>query len=256
VVNIFGSLKEILMISEKQLAANRLNATRSTGPRTPAGKAITRLNAVTHALTGQLTIVAPSDHAAFTGLSQRLAADLQPTGEQELQVAARLIRDTWRLARAAANEENIYALGFMDQANTEGNRDLVVTQTIDPHADPALTAAICNARTYLTHSRDFDRASLYEQRLKRGLVNDYKLFHQLQKNRMSVEKQNLAKPRPALATSASASNGSDFANSLQAPLGNPVDPKIEPQIITSTLQYVSPCPPPPPAPFLDPYWPC
>ena len=39
------------MTSAKQLAANRANAQFSTGPITPEGKAVTRLNAVQHALT-------------------------------------------------------------------------------------------------------------------------------------------------------------------------------------------------------------
>src|SRR5690349_8436328 len=41
------------MASEKQIAANRRNARRSTGPRTPAGKVRAALNALTHGLTTQ-----------------------------------------------------------------------------------------------------------------------------------------------------------------------------------------------------------
>jgi hypothetical protein len=236
------------MITDKQLLANRANAQKSTGPRTAAGKAVSRLNAVKHALTGQLTIVAPEQYAAFTGLSTRLTADLNPSGEQEFQVAHRIVRDTWRLARAAANEENVYALGLMDQAETERVNDLVITQTIDPNADPVLTAAISDARTYFNKIRDFDRASLYEQRLKRGLVQDYKLFHQLQKDRIYLETHPRALPV-----------GSVLSTPLTAPFSFPIDRKIEPQIVNPTHPYVSPnvsaYPPPPPPPILDPYWP-
>jgi hypothetical protein len=38
------------MTSERQLAANRQNALKSTGPRTPAGRAIASLNAARHGL--------------------------------------------------------------------------------------------------------------------------------------------------------------------------------------------------------------
>ena len=44
------------MPTDKQIGANRLNAEKSTGPRTEAGKNKTRLNAVTHGLTGHLEI--------------------------------------------------------------------------------------------------------------------------------------------------------------------------------------------------------
>jgi hypothetical protein len=233
------------MATEKQLAANRANSLKSTGPRTQAGKDIARFNAVRHALTGQLTIVAPADHAAFTSLSARLTADLQPTGEQELQIAARIVRDTWRLHRASANEENIYALGL-----AENDKDLILTETGAAH-DPALSVAVCNARTFMERSRDFERASLYEQRLKRGLTNDYKLYRQLQKDRISREKQALAKPRSAAAPS----NGSVLANSNSTPFGLPVDRQIEPQIVNSVHPWVSPYPPLPASPVPDPYWP-
>ena len=39
--------------SQKQIDANRRNAQKSTGPRTDAGKAESRRNAVVHALTGE-----------------------------------------------------------------------------------------------------------------------------------------------------------------------------------------------------------
>lgn len=38
------------MATEKQIAANRRNATRSTGPRTPEGKERSRMNALRHGL--------------------------------------------------------------------------------------------------------------------------------------------------------------------------------------------------------------
>src|ERR1019366_553288 len=135
--------EETHMISDKQLAANRANANFSTGPLTPEGKALTRYNAVTHALTGQLTIVAPSEQSAFTGLSDRLTADLNPCGEQELQIPARSVRDTWRLHRAAAHEENIFALGFVETSNAEL---LAEDSGSAPDPDPARFAFI-NAKT-------------------------------------------------------------------------------------------------------------
>ena len=50
---------EIDMATEKQIAANRLNAQKSTGPKTPEGRAAVRLNGVKHGLTAE-TLVLPA----------------------------------------------------------------------------------------------------------------------------------------------------------------------------------------------------
>jgi len=158
------------MASAKQIAANRANARRSTGPRTPQGKAIVRLNAVKDGLTGQLTIVPRSEYSTYVTLERRMTASLNPIGEQELQLASRIVRDTWRLHRLAANEENLYALGLIEN-------EAALT------SDPSLSVALSNAQTFRDRSRDFDRSSLCEQRLNRSLHKNYALFRELQKER-------------------------------------------------------------------------
>jgi hypothetical protein len=55
------------MASEKQIKANRANAKKSTGPKSDAGKAISRLNAMTHGLTGGLVVVIPREAELLYG---------------------------------------------------------------------------------------------------------------------------------------------------------------------------------------------
>ncbi len=45
------------MASEKQVRANRQNAQKSTGPKTPEGKAAVRLNAAKHGLLSKETLL-------------------------------------------------------------------------------------------------------------------------------------------------------------------------------------------------------
>src|SRR5471032_1684674 len=70
--------KKRTMISEKQLAANRANAEKSTGPQTPEGKNRSKLNAVRHNLTGQVAALTEPDRVAFNAFSQDLIRDLDP----------------------------------------------------------------------------------------------------------------------------------------------------------------------------------
>ena len=265
------------MATDKQLAANRLNSLKSTGPRTPEGKAITRLNAVRDGLTGQLTIVPREEHAIFVALSQHLTASLDPTGPQELHIAARIVRDTWRLHRIAANEENIYTLDLV-----ENDTDLILTETGTASTDRALAVAVCNSRTFMTRTRDFERASLIEQRLKRGLHKDYALFRQLQRDRnlpatrSAPRSRHIQYPTPAPVDrepgctlfersyghskeTTSRPNGFVFPEGPKDRFGFPLGLKIEPQVVNSTHPYVNPWPGINHAKYApviqDPYWP-
>ncbi len=51
-------------ISDKQFAANRANAKKSTGPKTPEGKNRSRMNGFKHGFTGHATVTTEEDHQA------------------------------------------------------------------------------------------------------------------------------------------------------------------------------------------------
>ena len=59
------------MVSEAKLAANRRNALRSTGPRTPEGKARSASNSATHNLRSRKPLeLTPEDHGAIAQISR------------------------------------------------------------------------------------------------------------------------------------------------------------------------------------------
>lgn len=88
-----------IMATEDQIAANRANAQRSTGPRTQAGKARSRYNATTHGLTGSQVLLAGEDPAEFEVLQRELFEDLQPGSRAEADVVSQLAINMWRLRR-------------------------------------------------------------------------------------------------------------------------------------------------------------
>ena len=100
------------MASEAQLAANRSNARKSTGPRTPVGKAVVARNGIKHGLLSRECLVKGESEADLVSFGKRLRAQLAPVGELELLLADRIISTTWRLRRLVGIETIIF--------NTEG----------------------------------------------------------------------------------------------------------------------------------------
>jgi hypothetical protein len=83
---------------------NRQNALRSTGPRSVAGKAVARANAIKHGLTANPAAGVIEDPAAFEGLLDELVAHYQPTNPVEAALVERIAVCLWRLRRATLAE--------------------------------------------------------------------------------------------------------------------------------------------------------
>jgi hypothetical protein len=97
------------MTSEKQAQANRRNALKSTGPKTPEGKAAVRLNANKHGLRSQEVLLPGEDEEALKELDENLRAELQPLGELENLLVDGIIAAHWRLRRLRRVEAGIFA---------------------------------------------------------------------------------------------------------------------------------------------------
>ncbi len=171
------------MLSEKQLAANRANAQRSTGPRTEEGKQRSSLNARRHNLTGQVTAMTTEDRIAHEAFSKALISAMAPEGALELQLAQRIATDSWRLNRASAIEDNIFALGLCRHAD----------DNID---HPELQAAFAAARTFTAEAKTIELLTLYEQRINRTLQRNLALLQQLQAARKGAMKETAKPIRP------------------------------------------------------------
>jgi hypothetical protein len=90
--------------SAARLEANRANAQRSTGPRTPEGKARSSQNSVKHGLfsasLGYAAGPLGEDRASYDTLLDGLRRDHDPVGFDEHQVVDRIADLWWELARA------------------------------------------------------------------------------------------------------------------------------------------------------------
>jgi hypothetical protein len=87
------------MASEKQVAANRANANRSTGPKTKAGKAQSRKNAWKHGLTAKALVINGENPKDFELLRAAYEVQFKPQNALQLELVERLAVTTWRLRR-------------------------------------------------------------------------------------------------------------------------------------------------------------
>jgi len=90
--------------SHAQVLANRANALKSTGPKTPEGKARSRANGLKHGLTGDGIVIPTEDAAELDLRFAALEAEMKPAGTMARQLVGRVALMTIRLDRAAEHE--------------------------------------------------------------------------------------------------------------------------------------------------------
>jgi len=100
------------MATIKQIEANRLNAQKSTGPKTPEGKAVTKLNALRHGLRAR-TVVLPAEKSEdFHQLCNDLEAEWQPQSRTEQFYVEQMAVSQWKLARVEIAEKSLLQQEF------------------------------------------------------------------------------------------------------------------------------------------------
>ncbi len=106
------------MATEAQIAANRRNAEKSTGPRTADGKAVVAQNAVQHGLLAREGVLRGEDAEEFERHREMLLEQLNPVGALEGILATRIVDLTWRLQRAAQDRNETF--GALYDRHTAG----------------------------------------------------------------------------------------------------------------------------------------
>ena len=208
------------MTSEAQIASNRENAQKSTGPRSIAGRATVAGNSVTHGLTGRFRLLDGESHVSLDDLIAQLTAEHHPYRETESFLVRQLAELQLRINRASSLESEL------------------MLAVVDP-GSPADTPHAILARAFLKDC-EFDttllRLNRYESSLRRSYLATLRELRQQQKSRQDespfidvpsisemikeFEAQDLAKGPPAKAASA-ASQPFDKANPVPAPATPP-----------------------------------
>src|SRR5215472_9082299 len=162
--------------SHARLTANRANAQRSTGPKTPEGKRRSSLNATRSRLHGQIDCLPAEDLAVYHKLLDEVIAEHKPVGPTERFHATSAAQSMWRLQRAAAIEQGIFASGFrahVDSINA---------------GHPEVDSALATSETFIEQARALALLTTYEGRIRRALEKDLAALRELQSARKAAHR--------------------------------------------------------------------
>jgi hypothetical protein len=100
--------KENSMATLKQFEANRRNAQKSTGPKTPEGKAAVSMNALRHGLRARTVVLPGEDREEFNHLCDDLEVEWHPQSRTEQFYVEQMAVSQWKLIRMEVSEVNIF----------------------------------------------------------------------------------------------------------------------------------------------------
>ena len=96
------------MATAKQSAASRANAQKSTGPRSTAGKAASRYNALKHGIHAQSQIMFDETAEDLAELDAEVRDQYKPANPTERNLVDTLIHNEWRLRRMRVVEAALW----------------------------------------------------------------------------------------------------------------------------------------------------
>jgi len=172
------------MATEAQVVANRLNAQKSTGPRTVEGKAVASQNAVRHGLLAEQVVIRGEDPGEFEFYRQQMLGELAPAGAMESVLAERVAGLAWRLRRAERIQAEVFdAMLIEDETSPVKKLVRSMRSKGASEEDADLTLGRVVVKDF-ANSRVLDRLGLYERRIEHSL---YRTVAELQKLRLLRE---------------------------------------------------------------------
>jgi len=172
------------MASQQQIDANRQNAWKSTGPKTPQGKAAVSRNAMTHGLTAQQAVISGEDKDEFEATRQSFEDELKPVGPLQTFLVEQIVMAAWRLARIRTLESGLFQLRLADDTR-DIERDY-------EHLTPRARLAYLFRRDIRGHNTPA-HLGRYEARVERSF---YRALKELQRLQSAKQSQSTPEPEP------------------------------------------------------------
>lgn len=97
------------MATASQTFANRENSKKSTGPRTPEGKAASSSNAKTHGFNARDPVLSAEDRDEFNALLEQFKSDNNPSTGHEQYLVHQMASVRWKLNRLEQMENEMFS---------------------------------------------------------------------------------------------------------------------------------------------------
>jgi hypothetical protein len=170
------------MASQSQILANRLNALKSTGPRTGQGKAVASQNSVKHGLLAEQDVITSENESDFDLYRRQLLDELSPVSPMESMLAERIVTLSWRLKRAGRFQNQAIDVLNSDQTNDPLKK---LTQSLlrsvagtSPNDNGELALGRLVVKDF-SNERVLDRLLMYERRIEHSLYKTILEFQRL-----------------------------------------------------------------------------
>ena len=159
--------------SDRKRQANRRNAQRSTGPRTPEGKARSRANAIKHGLLAETVLINGRDPIEnpddLNDLLNALIDQFSPRDPHQQLLVERLAICYWRLRRAYRHE----AQSIMQRRADDRSERARTSRDSEGQPEPFLAA--------LPPDAEFSKLIRYESLIDRELQRTLQQLHRAQR---------------------------------------------------------------------------
>ena len=175
------------MATPAQILANRRNAQKSTGPKSPRGRNAVSKNSEKHGLFTRRNVIDSEDYAEFNLHRAKLLNELTPQTPMESILAERIITLTWRLKRAAyIHNQTIDALNKPDTSGQLAALEKSLLEKLTPHHlrqepaedDPELELGRLAIKDF-SNARVLERLLMYERRIENSLYKTLIEFQRL-----------------------------------------------------------------------------
>jgi hypothetical protein len=174
------------MATNAQILANRLNALKSTGPRSIEGKSVVSQNAVKHGLRAEQDVITSESEADFDLYRRQLLDELNPVTPVESMLAERIVALSWRLKRAGRFQNQ--AIDTL-HANLTNDPVKKLTQSLyqsilgqSPDNADGYNGQLALGRLVVkdfSNERVLDRLLMYERRIEHSLFKSILEFQRL-----------------------------------------------------------------------------